>query len=296
MTSKEWEKRTLEEDKKIKKRVNKYRNRSTRRVLLGLIIALFGFDSLNDIIKNATKIVGEYSKTVGKKNMSFDAIAGGFSAVAKGTDGKLVIATLVLLLLALAVFFWAISTRNRADKLDLEMCKWMPDAAEIEDIKKRFDNDFGRGVLAKISAAETESVTVALNGILIDSNEDDITYNFNKEGFRKLTNYESKQLAYFIGSEAFPDGFVIHQLKKHATVYDNYVRGYLETGEIKEKAPDEAEEARKNLRWLLKEIATLTGNKKLKPKEEPVKSVVIEGGHIVINKGYSENSEKYKAL
>ena len=40
----------------------------------------------------------------------------------------------------------------------------------------------------------------------------------------------------------------------------------------------------------------MTGNKKLRPKEEPVKSVDIEGGHIVINKGYSENSDKYAEL
>ncbi len=296
MTSNEWEKHTLKEDQKIKKRVNKYRSRSTRRVIEGLIVAVFGFDSLNDVIKSATKIVGEYSKTVGKKGMSLEAIAGGFSAVAKGIDSRMALASLILILIALAIFIWAISTRNRAEKLDLDMCKWMPDAAEIADIKSRFDNDFVRGVLAKISATETESVTVALDGIEIESNIDDASFNFNQEGFRKLTNYESKQLAYFIGSEAFPDGFIIHQIKNRAMVYENYARGYLETGEIKVKAPDETEEAKKNLRWLLKEIATLTGNKKLMPKPEPVKTVVVEGGHIVINKGYNENSEKYKAL
>ena len=46
----------------------------------------------------------------------------------------------------------------------------------------------------------------------------------------------------------------------------------------------------------MKEIATLTRNKKLMPKEEHVKVAVVVGGHIVINKGYTENSEKYKAL
>ena len=83
----------------------------------------------------------------------------------------------------------------------------MPDEAEIADIRKRFDNDFVRGVLSKISAIETESVTVALDGIYIDNNDGEVSYNFNKEGYRKLTNYESKQLAFFIGSEAFPEGF-----------------------------------------------------------------------------------------
>jgi hypothetical protein len=205
-------------------------------------------------------------------------------------------AALAFILLALAVFFWAVTARNKADAIETKMFRWMPDEAEIADIRKRFDNDFVRGVLSKISAIETESVTVALDGIYIDNNDGEVSYNFNKEGYRKLTNYESKQLAFFIGSEAFPEGFIIHQLKKNATAYDNYYRGYTETGEIREKAPDETEEIKKNLRWLLKEIATLTDNKKLMPKAEPVKSVTVEGGHIVLNKGYSENSEKYKAL
>ena len=296
MTSKEWEKRTLEEDSKIKKRIRKYKNRSSRRVILGLIIAFFCFDTFNDVIKKISAAAGEYTKTAGKSQLSLDVIAGVFKAAAKGIDGKLTVAFLILLVLMLAVFFWAISTKNKADALDAEMQIWMPDEAEIADIKGRFDNDFVRNVLSNVSATETESVTVALEGILIESNECEMSFNFNKEGYKRLTNYESKQLAFYIGSQAFPDGFIIHQLKKHATVYDSYARGFTETGEIRKTAPDEAEIAKKNLRWLLKEIATLTGNKKLRPKDEPVKVVAIEGGHIVINKGYSENSEKYKAL
>jgi nitrogen fixation-related uncharacterized protein len=296
MTSKEWEKRTLEEDKKIQKKITKYKNSSTRRVILGLFIAVFGCEKFNDVINKVTPLLGEYKESVSEKTLSLDVIAGGFSVVAKGMDGTLLTISLALLLLALAAFLWAISTRNKAEDLDAKMHKWMPDEAEIADIRSRFDNDFIRGVLSDISASETESVTVALEGILIESNEGEKKFNFNKEGFRRLTNYESKQLAFFIGSEAFPDGFIIHQLKKHATVYDNYVRGYTETGAVSEKKPDETEVAKKNLRWLLKEISTLTGNKKLKPEDEPVNPVVIEGGHIVINKGYSEKSEKYKLL
>lgn len=257
---------------------------------------LFCCDTFNDVVKKVSASVSDYTKTAGKDNMSLDVVAGAFKVAAKGLDGKLSMAFLILLVLTFAVFFWAIRTKNKADALDAKMQVWMPDEAEIEDIKTRFDNDFVRNVLSNISATETESVTVALEGILIESNESEVSFNFNKEGYKRLTNYESKQLAFYIGSQAFPEGFIIHQLRKHATVYDNYVRGYTETGEIKKKSPDEAEIAKKNLRWLLKEIATLSGNKKLRPKDEPVKVFAIEGGHIVINKGYSENSEKYKEL
>ena len=296
MTSKEWEKRTKKEDLKIKKRINKYSNRSSRRVILGLLIAFFGFDTLNDVIKKMSTAVGEYTKTVGKEKLSIDVVAGCFKAAATGIDGRPVLAALILLLLALAAFIWAIRTRNKADALNAEMQVWMPGGAEIADIKDRFDNDFVRDVLSNISSSETESVKVALEGIQIENNEGEVSFNFNKEGFKRLTNYESKQLAFYIGSQAFPDGFIIHQLKKHATVYNSYARGYTETGDICKKEPEETEVLKKNLRWLLKEIATLTRNKKMLPKEEPVKAVDVEGGHIVINKGYSENSDNYTAL
>jgi hypothetical protein len=296
MTSKEWEKRTLEEDRKIKKRIRKYRDRSSGRVILGLIIAVFGLDTLNDVIKKINASVGEYTKTVDNNRMSLDVIAGGFKAAAAGIDGRLVLISLAVLLLSLAVFIWAVRAKSKADALDEELLVWMPDEAEIADIKGRFDNDFVRRVLSEVSAGETETVKVALEGIVIESNEGEVSFNFNKEGFRRLTNYESKQLAFYIGSMAFPDGFIIHQLKKHATVYSNYTRGYTETGDIRKKAPEEAEVIKENVRWLLKEISKLTGNKKLRPKDELVKAIDVEGGHIVINKGYSENSDKYKAL
>jgi hypothetical protein len=295
MTSKEWEKHNNENDQKIKKKIKKYKDRSSRRVVFGVIVAIFGFDSLNDIIRSATKIANEYAKTVDNK-LSLQAIAGGFHEVAQGIDNKLAIATFVVLLIALLIFIWAVSVQNKADALDTAMLKWMPDADEIADIKKRFDNEFVRNVLSNISAEETESVTVALEGIVVESNDGEKIFNFNKEGYKRLTNYETKQLAFYIGEETFPKGFIIHQLKKHATVYDNYVRGYTEVGDVKEKAPDETEIVKKNVRWLLKEISSITGYRKLRPKEERVKVAVIEGGHIVINKGYSENSEKYKAL
>ena len=101
MTSKEWEKQTLEGDKKITKKIKKYRNRGSRRVVLGLIVAFFGFDYLNDLIKKLSKAAGEYSKTAGKDGLSLDTLSGGFHAVAKAMDTKLAAASLILLLLAL---------------------------------------------------------------------------------------------------------------------------------------------------------------------------------------------------
>jgi hypothetical protein len=294
MTSKEWEKHTLDGDRKIKKRIERHRKKSTRRVILGIFIALFGFDYLNDVIKTFTKVAGAYTKEAGEK--SLEVVAGAFKAGAQGTDSRLVTAALVLILLAFAVFLWAVTAKNKADEIEREMFKWEPGEDEIADLRKRFDNEFVRDVLSGISASETESVTVALDGITIDNNDGEVSFNFNREGFRRLTNYESKQLAFFIGTESFPDGFILHQIKRHATVYDNYARGYLEVGEVWEKAPGEEEIAKKNVRWLLKEIVRLTGYKKLKIKDEPVKQTSIEGGHIVLNKGYSENSDKYRSL
>ena len=294
MTSKEWEKHTLDGDRKIKKRIEKHRKKSTRRVILGIFIAFFGFDYLNDVIKTFTKVAGAYTKEAGEK--SLEVVAGAFKAGAQGTDSRLVTAALVLILLAFAVFLWAVTAKNKADEIEREMFKWEPSEDEIADLRKRFDNEFVRDVLSGISASETESVTVALDGITIDNNDGEVSFNFNREGFRRLTNYESKQLAFFIGTESFPDGFILHQIKRHATVYDNYARGYLEVGEVWEKAPGEEEIAKKNVRWLLKEIVRLTGYKKLKIKDEPVKQTSIEGGHIVLNKGYSENSDKYRSL
>ena len=294
MTSKEWEKHTLDGDRKIKKRIEKHRKKSTRRVILGIFIALCGFDYLNDVIKTFTKVAGAYTKEAGEK--SLEVVAGAFKAGAQGTDSRLVTAALVLILLAFAVFLWAVTAKNKADEIEREMFKWEPGEDEIADLRKRFDNEFVRDVLSGISASETESVTVALDGITIDNNDGEVSFNFNREGFRRLTNYESKQLAFFIGTESFPDGFILHQIKRHATVYDNYARGYLEVGEVWEKAPGEEEIAKKNVRWLLKEIVRLTGYKKLKIKDEPVKQTSIEGGHIVLNKGYSENSDKYRSL
>lgn len=270
MYSKDWENHTLEEVRTIKSKIRKYRDKSLVWVVIGTLLAFFGLDNIKDIIKNI--------KT-------------------QDVDGRLVAVSVLLLILGLGAYLWAVTLRNKAFAIETELFKWEPSDDEISDIRKRFDNDFVRGILSEISPTETESVTVGLGSILINNNEGDVSINLNREGYRNLTNYESRQLAYYIGCEAFPAGFILHQLKKYATVYDDHPRGYLEVGEVYEKKGiDEEELARKNVIWLLKNVSKLTGIKKLKPEEEEAKRDVIEGGHIVLNKGYSENTEKYKDL
>ena len=121
MTSKEWEKHTLNKDKKITKKIKKYRNRSSRRVILGLIVAVFGFDYLNDVIKTFSAAAGEYTKAAGKEHMSLKVVVGAVKAGAQGIDGRLAIVSLILLLIALLIFIWAISVKSKADALDTEM-------------------------------------------------------------------------------------------------------------------------------------------------------------------------------
>ena len=108
----------------------------------------------------------------------------------------MVVIGLILLLRAAALW-------NRSEEISNMRFIWMPTEEEKKDIEARFDNDFVRFLMSKISLRDTESIKVSLDGINIRNNTGDQYCNLNRCGFKRLSNYETKQLAYFIADRRY---------------------------------------------------------------------------------------------
>ena len=151
--------------------------------------------------------------------------------------------------------------------------------------------------MSKVSLRDTESIKVSLDGINIRNNTGDKHCNLNKSGFKRLTNYETKQLAYYIADKMFTEGFTIIQSKKYETVYERYVGGVTEVGGEAPKKKSLMKMAARDVRWLSGRISEIMRIKNpLGPERQTGGPDLLEGGQIILNKGYRPDDSRFKTL
>lgn len=285
MTSQEWEKYHKEEDLKLQKEIRRLSRKSTRRLYLGVLSFVLIVTSIGNAFNQAAKLL----ETV-PDEMAHEAMLGVF-------DGAFFLQLLLLAALGIFLLFRSAALWNRSEELSEQRYFWMPAEEEKKDIEARFDNDFVRYLLTKISLRNTESVKVSLDGINIRNNTGDRHCNLNRNGFRRLTNYETKQLAYFIAEKAFTEGYTIYQSKKYETIYERYIGGVTDVGGGKAARKSRLSTIRKDVIWLSSQISSIMRVKNPIPVEQKVSGPgMIEGGNIILNKGYRQDDSEYKAL
>ena len=278
-----WEKIQYERDLEKVKKINICNTRSMLNLFLGLGCLVLTFilaeDMARELLISARDMLRAYNR-----------IDGGdlFSQISMGD----VVALAVTIVFALFFMFRAMFRWEEKGKISESRYIWEPDEEEIEDIERRFDNSLVRYLLSHISPTETESLEISCKDIRINSNEGTDICNFNKCGFSGLDNYGTKQLAYYLATHAFPDGFVIYQTKIAPAGAYRYLGGVTDVrGEAPSEEPDEEKKMKRlaaMLNWLAVQIQTIF---KLKtsfrmPEPDPGPSLA-DSGQTVINKGFS---------
>lgn len=202
-----------------------------------------------------------------------------------------------ILILCVIFFFKAMFAWEEAENLSKSRFIWNPNEEEIEFINQRFDNEFVRYMLRAISPTRTRFIQVGFRSIKVSTSIGTASCYYNKHGYEQLTNYGTKQLAYYLASKSFPDGFLIYQAKVVPAGSERYLCGVTDIGGPAPPKKSQFKRFRKMFLWLafwLQEFLRLKTNFQL-PEEESELSP-IDNGQIVINKGYTAASEGLKQL
>lgn len=285
MTAQEWEKYHKDEDLKLQKQVRKLNGKSTRRLYAGALMFMLLAAHFGATVNQAGEALENASPEMGSA-VVHDILDSGFFL------SLLAMAVIGLILLLRSAALW-----NRSEDISNMRFIWMPTEEEKKDIEARFDNDFVRFIMSKVSLRDTESIKVSLDGINIRNNTGDKHCNLNKSGFKRLTNYETKQLAYYIADKMFTEGFTIIQSKKYETVYERYVGGVTEVGGEAPKKKSLMKMAARDVRWLSGRISEIMRIKNpLGPERQTAGPDLLEGGQIILNKGYRPDDSKFKTL
>ena len=85
-------------------------------------------------------------------------------------------------------------------------------------------------VLSAISSENTHSIEAGLETVEINNNTGPSVFNYNKYGFNQLTNYDTKQLAFYLASHSFPEGFAIYQTKITPAGSERFIGGVTDVG------------------------------------------------------------------
>ena len=171
------------------------------------------------------------------------------------------------------------------------------DEGEIEFINKRFDNPFAAYMLSALSPTDTRTLEVGFRAITVHSNRGTASCYYSKHGYEQLTNYGTKQLAYYLASKAFTGGFVIYQTKVVPAGSDRYINGVTDIGGIRPPKQTKSKRFKRMLIWLaiwLQDFLRVKTDLKI-PREKTGLSPVVNG-QIVVNKGYAPKSEGLKPL
>jgi hypothetical protein len=107
----------------------------------------------------------------------------------------------------------------------------------------------------------------------------------------------TKQLAYYLASHSFPDGFVIYQTKITPLGSAKFIGGTTDVGGVPKPAEDEDTHNKKTLARLyeqLREFVRIRNPFKMYLKE-PGPSAA-DNGQIVLNKGFKSKKEGYADL
>ena len=283
-TEQDWENYHEREDQKIIKKIKRCNIRSTIYMLLGIGSVTGAGNLLGSILKTIAKM----SKVKG--HLASDDIL---------THEIIIysVAFIALLILCVFFFFKAMFRWDEAEKLSEERLHWTPNEEEIEFINNRFDNPFVEYMLSALSPTQTRCVEVGFRSITVHSSRGKASCYYNKHGYEQLTNYGTKQLAYYLAAKAFPEGFTIYQTKMVQAGADRYVNGVTDVGGEPPQKKKRFKRFKRMLIWLavwLQDFLRLKTNFKM-PKEDSMMKPV-NNGQIVINKGYTPRPEGLKQL
>jgi len=284
MEENKWEQVQRERDRLKVDRIKNLGVRSKVDVLIGGLIFFAAYNGFMDMVK----IMSENLKAAGA--FSFRAMIKGIGAGDYGWAA-------LLALIGLFFFFLAMSKNETIDKLTAARYRWIPDKTERAYIDNRFDNDFVRSVLAKVYADRTHSIETGLEAVTINNNTGPEVFNYNKCGFRRLSNYDTKQLAYYLASHSFPEGFTIYQTKITPAGSEKFLGGTTDIGGDQPPAEDENKHNMKMLARLyeqLREFVKIKNPFKMYLKDAAPSAA--DNGQIVLNKGFKDDKEGFADL
>lgn len=286
MTSAEWKKVHDDEDAKLRKKIKKLSGKSTRRLYLSVIIFIALFAEIGDFLNKIVEKLGN------------SADPGDLSQVRGFVETPILVQIVLMAVIAVFVLIRAAVLWNRSQNLEESRLYWYPSDEEVSDIRERFNNnDFVKFILSKISSEDTETVKVALDGITISNRTGKEFCSLNGCGYRRLSNYETKQLAYYIAEEAFNGNYTIYQTKRLETIYDRYVGGVTDKGDDGRKGPGIKAMIKKDALWLLTQISSMGIFKRPIYIPPAVKGPAsVEGGQIIVNKGYNPEDYMFEEL
>lgn len=283
-TEQDWENYHKEADQKLVKRIKKCNLGSTIYMILGILSFTWGGSMIPRIMVN----IAEMGKVKG--HLTFDEIM-------TFQNRMYLILFVVLLLLCVFFFFKAMFRWDEGERLSASRFHWTPDEEEIEFINKRFDNPFAAYMLSALSPTDTRILEVGFRAITVHSNRGTASCYYSKHGYEQLTNYGTKQLAYYLASKAFTGGFVIYQTKVVPAGSDRYINGVTDIGGIRPPKQTKSKRFKRMLIWLaiwLQDFLRVKTDLKI-PREKTGLSPVVNG-QIVVNKGYAPKSEGLKPL
>lgn len=279
-----WEQVHRERDRLKVERIKNLGMRSKLDVLIGGLICFAAYNGLLDMVNIMNTNVKE------KGASSIQTLVSGIAPNAFGR-------VLVVAVLGLIFFFFAMSKNETIDKMTSARYVWMPDDKEVEYINNRFDNDFVRSVLAVLSSEDTHSIETGLEAVTVNNNTGSEVFNYNNCGYRRLTNYDTKQLSYYLASQSFPEGFEIYQTKITPVGSEKFIGGTTNIGGEQPPAEDEEKRNMKLLAGLYEQLSEFVRIKnpfKMYLKEEGPSDV--NNGQIVLNKGFISEKEGYADL
>lgn len=283
-TEQYWEDIHHERDLATVARINKCNRKKTVCLLLGIGFIFWSYSAFYNVCQIFVRAIeSDPSMTIGK--------------FVTETASARFIAVGILLLIGLFFLFRAMFKWEESEILIASRFKWIPDEEEIEYIEQRFDNDLIHYVLSAISPVDTKAIEVGINEITIKSNEGDYICNYNKCGYSHLSNYGTKQLAYYLASHSFPEGFTIYQTKIVPAGSEHYIGGYTDIGGQQPPPTKTIKRFAAMLNWLAVQIQVMlrlkTSFKMPDPETGPSPS---DNGQIVINKGYRLEKEGMQPL
>lgn len=286
----QWDQVQHERDLIKYKRIKKLEGRSNIDVVLGVLLLVGTYNIFIDI----AKVIGSNAKKAAADNaVSMHALLNGVNTMSLAG---------IVVAAAVGLFFISLATRKneKINKISETRFIWMPDEKEVAYIDKRFDNDFVKSILSDISPEKTHSVEVGLDDVTINNSAGPLVHNYNKCGFNQLTNYDTKQLAYYLASRSFPEGFAIYQARTSLAGADRIVAGITEVGGERPPEEDETVRTGRMLSGLFEQIKKIFRIRRMKNPFESfsqrTSSIGFDDGQIVMNKGFKPDNKEYANL
>ena len=257
----DWERYYKAQDKLLSEEHAKRDARSKRQVVIGLatLMLVMPFVSVND---NDNSIY---------------------------LDKMILIIDILFVIAAFVLFCFAMRNWGRAKDISAERYNWTPCKEEEEFIDKRFDNDLVKVILSAISVRDTYSITVKKDTVTILNRDGEAILNFSRCGFNRLTNYDTKQLSYYIARHALTEGYTIYQTKSQVISNVKSLGGVTDYGGTGPRKEKRFKQIRTLLVWLFNRIAEILRIKlpsSAALNEGPVSDPLMSSGQLILNKGF----------